>query len=438
LFQKTEQENRITRGGVALIESHSERIPLPCRLYFITMAIDPPTQPKLPVHLKKENVIKRGAWAVAYLWLTGVLFLLFIVGYLFYGVLWAIRYIQTRKKLLAVIALAAAIAAAGAVYYLLFPLPGRRDQVTILIPRGCKVRVVADSLCRHSVITSKKALIVWLKVSGSRRGIQAGRYSFMTRSGVIAAIKALAMPIPLDKPVAIPEGLTIEQTAELIGKTFKIDTAEFLRRCRDTVFIRELGLDTAPSVEGYLFPDTYLFHENAAPLEMIRRMVGRFNEEWRKLDTASVSGRHMTKREVVIIASIVEKEAMLGAERPRIAGVFFNRLSRGLPLGADPTVRYIFKKWDGPLYISELKSTSPYNTRLYRGMPPGPICSPGRASLAAVVSPAQTNELYFVAKWDGSGGHEFSVTYEDHIRKTNAIRRNNKQRLRQKEEPCTD
>jgi UPF0755 protein len=144
----------------------------------------------------------------------------------------------------------------------------------------------------------------------------------------------------------------------------------------------------------------------------------------------------LTRRQIVIVASIVEKEAVLGAERPRIAGVFFNRLRLGLPLGADPTVRYIFRKWSGPLYMSELNSPSAYNTRRNKGLPPGPICSPGRASLAAAVSPLQTNELYFVAKWDGSGGHEFSLTYEDHVRKTYSIRRNNEQRLRQKEASC--
>jgi UPF0755 protein len=146
-----------------------------------------------------------------------------------------------------------------------------------------------------------------------------------------------------------------------------------------------------------------------------------------------MAARGLNKKDIVIIASIVEKEALISTELPRIAGVFYNRLRLGVPLGADPTVRYIFKKWSGPLYVSELKSRSPYNTRLHKGLPPGPICSPGRASLAASVSPAQTNELYFVARWDGSGGHEFSATHDDHVRKKNAIRKINEQRLHEKE-----
>lgn len=382
------------------------------------------------------NGIKRGASATAYLWITGVIFLLFIAGYILYGILWVIRYVQTSKKRLFIIVAAVAACAGGTVYFLLFPLPGKHDTVTVVIPRGCTVRMVADTLRRHNIITSKKALIAWLKVSGIERRVQAGKFSFLTRAGVIAAARALTSPVPLDRTVTIPEGLTMEQVAELVGKTFAVDTAEFIRLCRDTGLIKELGLDGAPSIEGYLFPDTYSFHETETPAEMVRRMVGRFNEEWAKLDTAALALHHLTKRQIVIVALITEKEAVLGAERPRIAGVFFNRLRLGLPLGADPTVRYIFRKWSEPIYMSELNSPSPYNTRRNKGLPPGPICSPGRASLVAAVSPMQTNELYFVAKWDGSGGHEFSNTYEDHVRKTYSIRRNNEQRLRQKEASC--
>jgi UPF0755 protein len=383
------------------------------------------------------NGIQRGASTIVYLWLTGVIFLLFIAGYILYGILWVVRYVQLRKKLLFIILpIAVAVVTGGSVYYLFFPLPGQHDTMTIVISRGCTVHMIADTLSQYRIITSKKALIAWLKVSRIDRRIQAGKFSFMTRTGAVAAARALTRPVPLDRTVTISEGLTMEQTAELIEKTFTIDTTEFIRLCRDTGLIQELGLDAAPSVEGYLFPDTYSFHETETPAEMIRRMVARFNEEWAKIDTAALASHHLTRRQIVIVASIVEKEAMLGAERPRIAGVFFNRLRLGLPLGADPTVRYIFRKWSGPLYISELNCTSPYNTRRNRGLPPGPICSPGRASLIAAVSPMQTNELYFVAKWDGSGGHDFSATNEDHARKTMLIRQNNKRRKAQKETSC--
>lgn len=370
-----------------------------------------------------------------HVWLAGVLFLLFMSGYVLYAVLWVIRYFQTRKKLLYGV-LPVFVFTALAAYYLLFPLYGRHDPVTMVIPRGYTLSAIADTLYKQDIVQSKQALVAWLRVSGTERRIQAGKFSFLTHYGVVAAASALNKPLPLDRTVTIPEGLTIEQTAEHIGRTFTIDTAEFVRLCRDPVFLQGLGLDSAQSAEGYLFPDTYSFHEATGPEEMIRRMVGKLNEEWMKLDPAAAPGGKYTKREKIIVASIVEKEGLLVAELPRIAGVFYNRLSLGMPLGADPTVRYIFKKWNGPLYNSELKNRSPYNTRIYRGLPPGPICSPGRAALAAAVSPAKTNELYFVAKWDGSGGHEFSVSHEDHVRKKNAIRQNNELRNSEKEASC--
>ena len=387
--------------------------------------------------MKVTSRIQRVFTTTAYVWLAGVLFLLFIAGYVLYVSVWVLRYCQTRKKLLYGVS-AALIFTGGAAYYLLFPLYGRHDHLTMVIPRGYTVNAIADTLYKKEIISSRQALVAWLRVSGIERRIQAGKFLFLTRSGVIAAASALNKPVPLDRSVTIPEGLTIEQIAEHIGKTFAIDTAEFVRLCRDTSFLKNLGLDPAQSAEGYLFPDTYRFNETACPAEMVRRMVGRFNEEWMTIDTAAAAGRKLTKREVVIVASIVEKEAILGAELPRIAGVFINRLRLGMTLGADPTVRYIFRKWNGPLYLSELKSTSLYNTRVYKGLPPGPICSPGRASLAATVSPAKTNELYFIAKWDGSGGHEFSVTYADHVRKKSAIQRNNELRLGEKEASCTN
>jgi UPF0755 protein len=376
--------------------------------------------------------IRRCLSQTAYLWLAGVLFLLVIAGYVLYAVLLAARYVQTRKRLLSVV-LAAAAFLAGVSYYCFMPLWGHHERVVMVVPRGHTVRRIADTLYKQEVIASRGALVAWLKISGIERRVEAGKFSFMTRGGVIAAARALTMPVPLDRSVTLPEGLTIEQTAAHIVKTFAIDTAEFIRLCRDTVFLKDLGLAFAPSAEGYLFPDTYRFHETVTPVEVIRRMVARFNEGWARLDTAEMAARGFKKRDIVIIASIVEKEAVVGAELPRIAGVFYNRLRLGVPLGADPTVRYIFKKWSGPLYVSELKSRSPYNTRLHKGLPPGPICSPGRASLAASVSPAQTNELYFVARWDGSGGHEFSATHDDHVRKKNAIRKINEQRLHEKE-----
>ena len=158
-------------------------------------------------------------------------------------------------------------------------------------------------------------------------------------------------------------------------------------------------------------------------------MVAHFDESFKTLGQPLSGQSHLSKSQTVVLASIIEKEAVVESERPRISAVFHNRLNKGMPLGADPTVRYIFKKFSGPLLVSELKNRSPYNTRIFAGLPPGPICSPGLASLKAALLPVESRELYFVAKWDGSGAHDFSLTYEEHNRKKETIQRFNQQRI---------
>jgi UPF0755 protein len=323
----------------------------------------------------------------------------------------------------------------GGAYFLL-PRPGSREKVAIIVHRGCTVRGLADSLASHAIIPSRPAFLAWLKVSGVSRRIHAGRYNFVKHEGVMAAVHELASVVPKETVVTIPEGLTVEQTAARFAAALAIDTTEFIGLCRDSAFTAGVDPAGATGLEGFLFPDTYSFPEGTTPAEVIRRMVGRFKQKWVEVDSGTFPAQRLSEFETVILASIVEKEAAVAAERPRIAAVFYNRLRKRMPLGADPTVRYIFRKFDGPLYCSELNSFSPYNTRKFRGLPPGPICSPGLASLRATVSPLRTNELYFVAKWDGSGEHEFSATNEEHSRKRQVIQYKNHLRLRQKEASC--
>jgi UPF0755 protein len=381
------------------------------------------------------KTIQRVLSAAAGLWLAGVLFILFLLGYCFYGVLWAIRFIQTRRlPFLPVVALCVLLGAGAAAWYLFLPLRKSARTETVVVHRGATLRAVADSLYDRRIIASRTAFLLWLRMSGHDRSVQAGKYAFARGEGAVSAVRSLSGPAPLETSVTVPEGLTIEQTASRIAAFHPLDTAEFARLCRDPGFIRRTQFPGAPSLEGYLFPDTYRFLEEAAPASVIGAMVARFSEAFATLDAAPAASRGLSGRDIVILASIVEKEAALAEERPRIAGVFYNRLRLGLPLGADPTVRYALKKFGGPLSADDLNAASPYNTRCRRGLPPGPICSPGLASLQATVSPAETNELYFVAKWDGSGGHEFSVTNEEHSRKKILIRRKNAARLRNKGE----
>jgi UPF0755 protein len=321
------------------------------------------------------------------------------------------------------------------VYYLFFPIGSVHKSVEIIIPRNATVRQVADSLKKTQVITSEKALLFWMKITKLERKIQAGRASFMTGDGVIRAARELLKTSAIEFSVTIPEGLTIEQTARKVHDSFKaIDTLQFATLCRDSVFIRELKLKL-PSLEGYLYPETYRFPDDVTARDVIIKMVNSFEKNYITLVPDKKTITKFSKNEIITIASIVEKEAALSCEQTRISAVFHNRIRIGYPLGADPTVRYAVKKFNGPLTVSDLNNSSPYNTRKYVGLPPGPICSPGKGALQAAVAPADTKELYFVAKWDGSGAHDFSLTNEEHNRKKLIIRQYNEQRKRAKGKP---
>lgn len=360
-------------------------------------------------------------------WFTGLVYLLAGAGYLFYGILWVVRCMQTAKKI-ALLFVVAVLLSTGGLYYALFPVGPAGEEVDIRVNHGTSLRSVALALEKRKVIAWAPVLIAWMKYRGMEKRFQAGEFVFYEHEGAISAARKLLHAQPVEIAVTIPEGLTIEQTALLFHEALKIDTVEFCSLCDKADFIRELGVD-ASTLEGYLFPDTYRFPEDATAADIIRRMVAHFDESFKFLALPTDGQSRLDKNQVVILASIIEKEAVVESERPRISAVFHNRLKKGMPLGADPTVRYIFKKFSGPLRVSELKSNSPYNTRIFSGLPPGPICSPGRASLQAALSPIESRELYFVAKWDGSGAHDFSLTYEEHNRKKETIQRLNQRRI---------
>jgi UPF0755 protein len=361
-------------------------------------------------------------------WFTGALFCLAVLGYTFYGTLWLYRFMLAFKKLLLIIALIA-VAAAAAAGYVFGPFHVRGRQVEFTIEKGATLRAIARTLRQERVVPSSKALILWVKLAGIEKKIQAGRLSFFAGEGVAAAAQGLLHAEPVEVSVTVPEGLTIAQTAGIIAHVLKADSAAFVNLCLDSGFAKECGI-SARSLEGYLFPDSYRFPPDAGPQDIVKKLAGHFNEMYASIvQTGTATG--LSRRETVVLASIIEKEAAIASERPLISGVFHNRLKKRIPLGADPTTRYVLGKFSGPLLASDLALQSPYNTRLHTGLPPGPICSPGLASLTAALCPQQTTMLYFVARWDGSGSHDFSMTYQEHSRKTDVIRRSNEHRKAQ-------
>lgn len=259
--------------------------------------------------------------------------------------------------------------------------------------------------------------------------MRAGLAIFNRGDGIKTAATRLLFAKPIEISIMIPEGLTIDQTAQHIARSCPLDTAKFAALCHDSAFIASCGIQ-ATSLEGYLFPSTYRLPEKAPVEEIIKRMTAQHNAVWSQITVQQELAAKLSHHQIVTMASIVEREATLHSEQPRISGVFHNRLRLGYPLGADPTVRYALKKFSGALRVSELNSNSPYNTRKFPGLPPGPICSPGKGALEAAANPLVTKDMYFVAKWDGSGEHDFSVTNAEHDRKKIAIRNYNELRKR--------
>lgn len=370
------------------------------------------------------------------LWFVGFIFLLAIFGYILYSSIWVIRLMQTKfhkiKTLLIVVLL---LLSGSLIWYLFYPTSSAGKGVEITISRNTTVHAIADSLKRHQIITSVNAFRFWIHFSHLQKKIQAGKVTFMVGDGVIRAARKLLHAEPIEIVITIPEGLTIEQIAQKIHNSLPIDTSEFIRLCYDSTFVDKLQVQ-ASSLEGYLFPNTYRLPPDIKPANIIKRIVKQFNKAYESLTPNPPIQNKFTKHEIVTLASIVEKEAALHSEQPRIAAVFHNRLRIGYPLGADPTVRYAVKKFNGPLRVSELNCNSPYNTRKFKGLPPGPICSPGLGALQAAVTPLETKELYFVAKWDGSGAHDFSLSNAEHTRKKLLIRHQNELRKKSKEIQC--
>jgi len=366
------------------------------------------------------------------LYFNGIIFILFIAGYFLYTILRIVRLL--RKKVLLSLLLCILLVAGGLFFfyrYHFLPFGNDHTQVEIIIAPKTRLHDVATRLKQQHVIRSDKLLTAWMRYKKNERKIQSGIVFVHKGDGILRVSAALLNAKPVELTVMIPEGLTIEQTAVQIQHTLPIDTAEFIHLCNDPAFISSTGIQAA-SLEGYLFPNTYRFPEKVTCKDIIRRMVAKHNEIWAATEKDSAIAGKFTHHQLITLASIVEREATLISEQPHIAGVFHNRLSKGYPLGADPTVRFALKKFSGPLRVSELNSNSPYNTRKFPGLPPGPICSPGKGAIQAACAPLQTDDMYFVAKWDGSGEHDFSVTNAEHDRKKLEIRHRNKQRLSRK------
>ncbi|HSN05036.1 MAG TPA: endolytic transglycosylase MltG [Nitrospira sp.] len=281
----------------------------------------------------------------------------------------------------------------------------------VVIPEGATFQKVAALLERERLIKSRSAFVLLGKAQEADRKIRPGEYELnpaMAPADILA--KLIAGRVVLHS-VTIPEGYTMAQIADVLARQQITDRAEFLRLAKEKAFVRTLGI-AAETLEGYLYPDTYRFPRPAAARDVIRTMVEQlnqvFNAEWQ----ARANDIHLTKHEVLTLASVIEKETGAGDERPQISSVFHNRLKKRIPLQSDPTVIYGLPNFDGNLHKKDLSNPSPYNTYRWAGLPPGPIASPGAESIRATLYPAASRYLYFVSKNDGT--HQFSATLDEH------------------------
>jgi UPF0755 protein len=286
----------------------------------------------------------------------------------------------------------------------------------VIIPRGASFADAADSLSKANLVGWRKMFRLYARVTGGDRNIKPGTYLLRHGTPWKDIIGALNGGHGLVNTITIPEGYTISQITPALAKTLKVPADSVTAAVRDTALLSRLDIPN-PTLEGYLFPDTYAFPLGTTAREAVHEMVYDFERRWKPDWDTKASDLKINRNDLVTMASIVEREARLPEERPVIAAVYYNRLKKGMLLQADPTVQYALGHHVGRVLYKDLAVASPYNTYVHKGLPPGPVASPGVASLAAAANPASVPYLYFVASPDGH--HEFRMTLQEH---TSAIR----------------
>jgi UPF0755 protein len=290
------------------------------------------------------------------------------------------------------------------------------DEVFVDVPQGAGVITIANRLHAAGVIAHPLLFRAAAQTSGKERLLQAGEYRFAEAATPHQVVDRIARGDVYTRAVTFREGLTIWETADVFEAAGFGSRDDFLREAQDPSRIQALDPD-ARSLEGYLFPDTYQLPRSVGAAGVVDAMVAGFLRAFDEDLRAAARERGMSLREVVTIASLVEKETAHPPERPIVSAVYQNRLKIGMGLQCDPTIIYALRlagRWNGNLTRENMRIDSPYNTYRYAGLPPGPIASSGRASLEAAVRPSNDKYLYFVSRNDGT--HVFASTLAEHNR----------------------
>jgi UPF0755 protein len=321
-------------------------------------------------------------------------------------------------KIAAIVIVAAIIAIGGFVYSVYHSLntPHNHDKADqyIKIERGTSPTQIISLLNSEGVLQNEWPTIIYLRLFGKASALQAGEYQFESPITPMQVLKELEKGEERTVKFTIPEGFTRFDIAKRIIDRFPLEPkpseAEVVAMMNDTSLISDLAPE-AKNLEGYMYPSTYNLPRESKPADVIKVMVEQFRKIWKPEWTEAAHRMNRTPHEIVTIASLIETESGVEAERPTVSSVIYNRLNKGIALGIDQTVVYIAKmqnRWDGTINRSDLDADSPYNTRKYAGLPPGPISSVSESSINAALNPAQTNYLYYVRNVEvNDGSHWF-------------------------------
>jgi UPF0755 protein len=293
-------------------------------------------------------------------------------------------------------------------------------EARVVIPQGASLRVAADSLEKAGVVQSATLFRMYGSLTEHDRSIRAGTYVFKRGASWGDVLADLRGGKGLVRAITVPEGWALSQIVPQLSRVLGAPVDSVQAAVRDTALLHALDVPT-PTLEGYLFPDTYIFPEGTTARQAVRVMVARFQKVWQPEWDQQLQKQAMTRNDVMALAAIVEKEARRPEERPVIAAVYLNRLKTGMRLQADPTVQYALGQHVTRVLYKHLEVDSPYNTYRYAGLPPGPIASPGKPAIVAALYPANVPYRFFVAYPDGH--HEFTTSFGEHSVAVKSARR---------------
>ena len=321
-----------------------------------------------------------------------------------------------------IIAMSITIALVVLVLFWPQPNPSYVSKVTVIT--GSTLGEISKQLYEKKIISNEQMFRWAVQVMGKEKEIPVGTFQLVDTQSNYDIIKQLVYGSPELIKVRLLEGWSVKQIAAHLNEVMGFELDEILDISKDYHFLKKHNIK-ASTIEGYLFPDTYLFFNGDTPTSVLDNVVSEYKNFWRDAFRDRARELNMTEHEVVTLASIIEGEAIYDKERPTISGVYHNRLNRGMRLQADPTIQYIIE--DGPrrLLNRDLRIDSPYNTYKHKGLPPGPINSPGAQSLKAALYPEENEYLFFVAR--GDGYHTFTTNEKDHNNAKKQL-----QKLRQK------